>query len=128
MQEPGQKQNQDGLGDLRGLKGEMPSKANPAMGVVRAGDQVDQHKQQRGDAQGGVNEAGRVIEAVIDVHEGQHEQHASQRPASLPAQVGKLGVIARLGHNRGGGKDHGEPDDHKQECGKEQPFVYSDAR
>ena len=44
MQEPGQKQHQNRLGDLRGLKGEVPSKANPAMGVVRAGNKEHQQR------------------------------------------------------------------------------------
>jgi len=37
MEKPGEKQHQHGFRDLRRLKGEVPSKANPAMSVVRAG-------------------------------------------------------------------------------------------
>ena len=37
VEEPRQKEDQDRLGDLRGLKGEEAAEANPAMGVVRAG-------------------------------------------------------------------------------------------
>ncbi len=39
MQEPGEKQDQHGLGDFRGLEGEVPAEANPAMGVMRTGDE-----------------------------------------------------------------------------------------
>ena len=57
VQKPGQKQHQHRLGDLRGLKGEEAAEANPAMGVVRAGKEEDQHQQQGGDAESGIDEA-----------------------------------------------------------------------
>ena len=62
-QKPRQKQNEHGLGDLRGLEGEEAAEANPAMGVVRVGKEEDQHQQQRGDGQRGIDEARRVVAA-----------------------------------------------------------------
>ena len=51
MQKPGQKQHQHRLGNLRRLKGKVAAKANPAMGIVRTGNEENQHQQQSGDAQ-----------------------------------------------------------------------------
>ena len=56
-EKPGEKKNEDQLGDFRGLKGEVAAEADPAMRVVGAGDEENEHKQQRGDAERGIDEA-----------------------------------------------------------------------
>ncbi len=40
-EKPGEKEHEHGLGDLRGLEGEEAAEADPAMGVVRAGEEED---------------------------------------------------------------------------------------
>ena len=63
MQKPGEKQDQDRLGDFRRLKGEEAAEADPAMGVVRVVNEEDHHQQHGGDAERGVDEVRRVVAA-----------------------------------------------------------------
>ena len=90
---------------------------------MRIGEKENQDQQQGGDAEGGIDELGRFVDVVVHVHEDQHGQDAGQGPGSLPAHIGKLGVIALLGHHRGSRKDHDQPHHNQQQCGEEQPFV-----
>ncbi len=123
VQKPGQKKHQHGLGHLRWLKGEVAAEANPAMNVVGAGNKENQHQQQSGDAQSGINEARGLVNAVVQIHEQQHRQHAAERPSGLAADIGKVRVKALLSHNCRCGKNHGQPDDNQQQGGEEHPFV-----
>ena len=115
--------HQHRLGDLRGLEGEEIAEAYPAMRVMRAGNEEDQHQQHRGDAQGGIDESRRVVMADVHVHQDQQGQHARQRPDGLRANEGIGRVIALLIHHGGGGEDHHQPGHHQQHRGEEQPLV-----
>jgi hypothetical protein len=58
MQEPRQEKHQNRLGDFGRLQGEVAAETDPAMGVVGTRNKEHQDEQQRGDAEGRVNEAG----------------------------------------------------------------------
>ena len=95
VQEPGEEQDQHGFGDLRRLEGEEAAEADPAMGVVRVAEEEDHDQQERGDAERGIDEARRVVAAVVDAHERHHGEHAEQRPQRLLADegVGRVGPL-----------------------------------
>ncbi len=58
-EEPGEKKNDDGLGDLRGLEGEA-AETDPAMGVVRVAKEEDHDQQQGGDGERGKMKRGEL--------------------------------------------------------------------
>ena len=49
-EKPCKKKHEGQLGDFRWLKGEVAAETDPAMRVVRARDEEDEHKQESGDA------------------------------------------------------------------------------
>ena len=122
-EEPGEEQNDDGLGDLRGLEGEERAESNPAMGIVRVAEEEDQQQQHGGDDQRRVDESGGVVAGVVHAREKDHEEDSAQRPSRLAADEGVWGVIALLRHDGGGGEDHDQADDDQQEGGAEDPLV-----
>ena len=65
-EEPGEEENEDGLGDLRGLEGEEAAEADPAMGVVGVAEEEDHDQQHGGDGEGGVDEARGFVAVVVD--------------------------------------------------------------
>src|SRR4029078_2757925 len=113
-EEPGEKENDDGLGDFRGLEGEA-AEADPAMGVVRVAEEKDHDQKHGGDGEGGVDEFWRVVAFVGYAGEDEHGGEAGKRPQGLADYEGVRGVEASLRRDGGGGKDHDEADDHEQE-------------
>ncbi len=111
-EEPGEKQNDDRLGDLRGLKRES-SEADPAMGMVGVAEEEHHDEKHGGDGERGIDELGRVVAFVIDAREHEHGGEAGKRPERLADEEAVGGVIALLGHDGGGGKDHDKADDHQ---------------
>ncbi len=122
-EKPGEKKDEDELGNFRGLEGEEAAKAYPAMGVVGVAEEEDHDQEHGGDGESGVDEAGRLVAAVVHAHEDDHEEDAGERPPGLTADEGVGGVVALLRDDGGGGKDHGEADDYEQQGGEEDPFV-----
>ena len=50
-EETGQKENDDGLREFRGLEGKEAAEADPAMGVVGVEKEKDEHQQEGGDGE-----------------------------------------------------------------------------
>ncbi len=94
-EEPGEKENDDGLGDFRGLEGEA-AETDPAMGVVRVAEEEDHDEKHGGDGEGGKDESGRVVAVVIDAGEDEHGGEAGERPEGLADEEAVGGVIALL--------------------------------
>ena len=84
----------------------------------------NQHQQHGRDAEGGIDEARRFVEVVVDARE-QDQQRATptQRPERLLADEGVRGVIALLRHDGRGGEDHRQPDHDQQHGDEEQPLI-----
>jgi len=95
----------------------------PAVGIVRRGKEENHDEQQRGDTEGGIDEARRIVDRVVDMHEDEHDQHAGESPDGLLADKGVGGVEALLGDHSGRRKDHNEPGHYQQQCGEEHPLV-----
>ena len=121
-EEPGEKENDDGLGDFRWLKGEA-SETDPAMGVVRVAKEEDSDEENGGDGERGEDEAGRVVAGVVDAGEDEHGADAGEGPCGLASDEGVGGIETSLRGDGGGGKDHDEADDHEEKRGEEDPFV-----
>ncbi len=93
------------------------------MGVVGVAKEEDEQEQHGGDGESGINEARGVVAAVVHAHEQDHGKDAGEGPSGLAANEGVGGVIALLGHDGGGGKDHDEADHHQKQGGEEEPLV-----
>ena len=126
-EEPCQEDDQHGFGDLGGLDGEEAAEANPAVGIVRAGHEEDQHQQKGGDAESRIDEARRLIEVIVDARQNDEKRHAEQGPDGLLADEGVGGVIALLGYDGRGGEDHRQPDHDEQQGYEEEPLVSTDS-
>ena len=68
VQEPGEKQDEDGLGQLGWLEAEESAEADPAVSGVGVAEEEDHHQQDGRDGDGGIDEAGRVVVLVVDAH------------------------------------------------------------
>ena len=124
---PGHEENQRGLGNLGRLKGEQAAEANPAMGVVRVAEKVDHDQQQHGDGNNRIDEARRVVAAVVDGHEEDHAEDAAEGPAGLAADECEGGMELLGDDNGRRGKDHGQPNHNQQQGGEEDPLVDADS-
>src|SRR5579872_1770413 len=85
FQEIRQKEDECGLGDLRGLQREPPG-MDPAVGVVRAVEEEHRNQQQRGHAEHGKNYRRLPVAAVVNLHGGEHGRQPRRRPRHLPDQ------------------------------------------
>ena len=122
-EKPGEEEDENELGDLRGLEGEESAEADPAMGVVGVAKEEDHDQEHGGDGECGVDEARRFVAVVVHAHEGDHGEDAGESPEGLAAYEGVGGVVAVLCDDGGGGEDHGEADHHEEQSGEEYPFV-----
>jgi len=123
-EEPGEEEDEDGLGDFRGLEREAAEK-DPAMGVLGVAEEEDDDEQDGGEGERGEDEARGLVVFVVDGHEADHDEETGDGPGGLAGEEGVGIVEMLLCHDGGGGEDHGEAHDHEGEGGEEDPFVYA---
>jgi len=100
-EKPGEEKDDDGLGNLRGLK-RKGAKADPAMRMVRVAEEEDDDEQQRGDGEGGIGESGGVGAGVVDAREHDRGEDAGDGPERLAGDEAIRGVVTLLCNDGGG--------------------------
>ena len=87
LQKIREEQNQNRLGQLRGLEGEAAG-VNPAMSVVRAIEEEDRDQQQRGHAHQREDDRGMLVAAVVHPHGDDHSGESGDGPDQLLRKKG----------------------------------------
>ena len=97
------------------------------MPAVPSGDDEDADQQQHGGRYRGKDYARRVVAPVVDLHKNEQRQQAEKRPDRLLQHVWVRRAILLFGHDRRGGEDRHQPEEHKQQHRTEEPLVDANA-
>ena len=117
-----EKQNQDGLGQLRRLKRQAP-RMNPAMRVMRTVEKEYGDEQQRGKAHQRKHQRGMLVAAVVHAHGDDHGDKSSNPTEQLLRQERIRRSKLFTGHHRRRREHHHQSDKDQQHGDGEQPAI-----